>query len=296
MRSDGSLWNNFLGYDLQLFDVSDYEIIQIICSSRYASGDTLGVAFYDELELNTSNFIWGISLDELSRSFKKYLYIPKGSKYVVICDRTDYLTNWTINKIELGNSRIEENVVEIACWGDSITAGTATPNYPTWLQKLLNTTVINLGCGSAWIQDISARQGGVPALIYDEVVVPTTTEPFEMDYNNAFNAYQSSKFQLAPRYDINNSELAYNPVTINGVKFNFKFSYNNGVVLNVNRIEEGKSFTIKRGTPIYPNSIGMYRGLFNVFLWGPIILRDIIQTYQLIQKQLYRITMIVYLC
>lgn len=268
MRSDGSLWNNFLGYDLQLFDVSDYEIIQIICSSRYASGDTLGVAFYDELELNTSNFIWGISLDELSRSFKKYLYIPKGSKYVVICDRTDYLTNWTINKIELGNSRIEENVVEIACWGDSITAGTATPNYPTWLQKLLNTTVINLGCGSAWIQDISARQGGVPALIYDEVVVPTTTEPFEMDYNNAFNAYQSSKFQLAPRYDINNSELAYNPVTINGVKFNFKFSYNNGVVLNVNRIEEGKSFTIKRGTPIYPNSIGMYRGLFNVFFMG----------------------------
>ena len=136
------------------------------------------------------------------------------------------------------------------------------------MQKLLNTTVINLGCGSAWIQDISARQGGVPALIFSEVSVPSSTEPFAMDYNNVYNAYQSKKFQLAPRYQIENAELAYNPVIIDNVEFNFKFSYDNGVKLHISRLVGGKEFTIRKGTPIYPNSISKYRDWFNVFFMG----------------------------
>ena len=269
MRNDGSLWNNFNDHNLQLYAVSDIDIIQVVCAEIKASGKTLAFAFYKESEITVGNFIWGISYNDLGRrDLNDYLYVPRGAKYLVICDRNDFLPKWTINKIELGNSRIEENVVEIACWGDSITAGTATPNYPTWLQKLLNTTVINLGCGSAWIQDISARQGGVPALILSEVSVPSTTEPFAMDYKNVYNAYQSKEFQLAPRYHIENAELAYNPVIIDNVEFNFKFSYDNGVKLHISRLVGGKEFTIRKGTPIYPNSISKYRDWFNVFFMG----------------------------
>ena len=269
MRADGSLWSNFADHNLQLYAVSDIDIIRVECAEIKASGKTLAFAFYKESEITVGNFIWGISYDDLGRrDLNDYLYVPQGAKYLVICDRNDFLPTWTINKIELGDSRIEENVVEIACWGDSITAGTATPNYPTWLQKLLNTTVINLGCGSAWIQDISARQGGVPALILSEVSVPSTTEPFAMDYNNVYNAYQSKEFQLAPRYQIENAELAYNPVIIDNVEFNFKFSYDNGVKLHISRLVGGKEFTIRKGTPIYPNSISKYRDWFNVFFMG----------------------------
>ena len=269
MRYDGSLWSNFADHNLQLYAVSDIDIIRVECAEIKASGKTLAFAFYKESEITVGNFIWGISYNDLGRrDLNDYLYVPQGAKYLVICDRNDFLPSWTINKIVLGNSRIEENVVEIACWGDSITAGTATPNYPTWLQKLLNTTVINLGCGSAWIQDISARQGGVPALILSEVSVPSTTEPFAMDYNNVYNAYQSKEFQLAPRYQIENAELAYNPVIIDNVEFNFKFSYDNGVKLHISRLVGGKEFTIRKGTPIYPNSISKYRDWFNVFFMG----------------------------
>ena len=269
MRADGSLWSNFADHNLQLYAVSDIDIIRVECAEIKASGKTLAFAFYKGSEITVGNFIWGISYQDLSRRYlNDYLYVPQGAKYLVICDRNDFLPTWTINKIELGNSRIEENAEKIVCWGDSITAGTTTPNYPTWLQKLLNTTVINLGCGSAWIQDISARQGGVPALIFSEVSVPSSTEPFAMDYNNVYNAYQSKKFQLAPRYQIENAELAYNPVIIDNVEFNFKFSYDNGVKLHISRLVGGKEFTIRKGTPIYPNSISKYRDWFNVFFMG----------------------------
>ena len=269
MRDDGSLWSNFADHNLQLYAVSDIDIIRVECAEIKASGKTLAFAFYKGSEITVGNFIWGISYQDLSRRYlNDYLYVPQGAKYLVICDRNDFLPTWTINKIELGNSRIEENAEKIVCWGDSITAGTTTPNYPTWLQKLLNTTVINLGCGSAWIQDISARQGGVPALIFSEVSVPSSTEPFAMDYNNVYNAYQSKKFQLAPRYQIENAELAYNPVIIDNVEFNFKFSYDNGVKLHISRLVGGKEFTIRKGTPIYPNSISKYRDWFNVFFMG----------------------------
>ena len=260
---------NYPNYNVHIFAVSDIDIIQVECAEIKASGKSLAFAFYKGSEITVGNFIWGISYQDLGRRYlNDYLYVPQGAKYLVICDRNDFLPTWTINKIELGDSKIEENTKKIVCWGDSITAGTTTPNYPTWLQKLLNTTVINLGCGSAWIQDISARQGGVPALIFSEVSVPSTTEPFAMDYNNVYNAYQSKKFQLAPRYQIENAELAYNPVIIDNVEFNFKFSYDNGVKLHISRLVGGKEFTIRKGTPIYPNSISKYRDWFNVFFMG----------------------------
>ena len=162
-----------------------------------------------------------------------------------------------------GNNIIKEpeiTPITVACWGDSITAGPTNLNYPQWLQTLLgdNYTVHNLGCGSAWLQDISARFGGVLARLANDITVPADTSEFEIPYNSVYNKYQTSGFQLAPRYNMNNAMKAFNPVIMGEEEFIFRFYYENDVKLAIKRVNEGSEMTLKKGTFIIPFSTKSY--------------------------------------
>lgn len=287
--------SSYSDYGIHVFDVEGLSKINIKKTEAYASGSSYAFAFYTATNFENRGSIIansGMTFNQIISTYGGALFdddfdVPAGAKYLAVCEALTVINsikaykyvNSNVSRIDVFETSVEEiqesiqfdSEKTIVCWGDSITAGTTLPNYPSWLQTLLgdNYKVENLGVGSAGIQDISARQGGVPALLKDDVVIPADITPFSMAVNNAYNIYQNSKFNLTAIYNIENAHKAYNPVIIDGVEMNFTFTNNNGtLLLSVNRITAGNSFTAKSGTPIYPNAAGKYSDNFAIFFMG----------------------------
>ena len=184
-------------------------------------------------------------------------------------------TAYNFYEVALQGSKIPQEIARktdlvssknIACFGDSITADV----YPTNLLGLLGNgyNVVNNGCSSAWLQDISARFGGVPALLLNDLAIPAGTTPFVLSGIN--NKYQTGSFQIAPRYNLDRAQAAYSPLTIDNEDFNMVLTESGGVVTaTLSRVSAGTAFTIKAGTKIYPASLTKWRnGYTPVFFMG----------------------------
>ena len=257
------------------------EFIPVLPSTNYyLSNSGNGYrAYYDANKVYISGTEFGYTIG--------ILYTTPANAYFIRVTCTDAFINTT--QLELGSvataynfyevalqgSKIPQEIARktdlvssknIACFGDSITADV----YPTNLLGLLGNgyNVVNNGCGSAWLQDISARFGGVPALLLNDLAIPAGTTSFVLSGIN--NKYQTGSFQIAPRYNLDRAQAAYSPLTIDNEDFNMVLTESGGVVTaTLSRVSAGTAFTIKAGTKIYPASLTKWRnGYIPVFFMG----------------------------
>jgi lysophospholipase L1-like esterase len=257
------------------------EFIPVLPSTNYyLSNSGNGYrAYYDANKVYISGTEFGYTVG--------ILYTTPANAYFIRVTCTDAFINTT--QLELGSvataynfyevalqgSKIPQEIARktdlvssknIACFGDSITADV----YPTNLLGLLGNgyNVVNNGCGSAWVQDISARFGGVPALLLNDLAIPAGTTPFVLSGIN--NKYQTGSFQIAPIYNLDRAQSAYSPLTIDNEDFNMVLTESGGVVTaTLSRVTAGTAFTIKAGTKIHPASLTKWRnGYIPVFFMG----------------------------
>lgn len=268
------------GFTTRVFDVANIERVKIQLASQAATGAN-AFAFYSVTSgFSASNFILGMTFaDFLAKGSITEELIPNGAVRLLVCEFDNKIAGYTItgfvrdfdnNKIDGLDNRVtvleDVNSKNIACFGDSITASSYPSNLVTILGPGYN--VINNGVGSAWIQDISARFGGVPALLLNDLSIPSGTTPFVLSGIN--NKYQAGSFQIAPKYNLDRAQDAYSPLTIDNEDFNMVLTESGGVVTaTLTRVTAGTAFTIKAGTKIYPASISKWRnGYTPIFFMG----------------------------
>ena len=268
---------------IRVFDLTNIKSVRIQLANLVASG-AHAFAFYSVTTgFSSANYISGMSFTAFLAAGKDVTVdVPEGALRLLICEFNENISTYTItgyfaaSRMDNFDERIiaiEEIVNDnvVACRGDSITAAT----YPTNLQNLLGTkySVQNLGVGSAWIQDIAARQGGVPFLLLNDLEIPAdNTTEITIPPTGVFNKYQSSGTQIAPIFNLATAMLEYSPCMIDNEEFIMTLTNpGSGYSANVTirRVSAGNAFTIKAGTPIYPNSIKIYRNvLATVFFMG----------------------------
>jgi hypothetical protein len=281
----GSL-NTNSSFKIRVFDLTNIAEVRVQLGTLGASGAN-AFAFYSATSaFGISNYMSGTTFATLSNNGKDMtVVVPAGALRLLICEFNANIATYTItgyvysSVIANHEERITElenkiGVKNIICRGDSITAGTAG-SYPGSLQTLLgaNYSVVNLGVGSAHIQDISARQGGVPFLLLNDLAIPAdNTTQVSVPSSGVFNKYQSSGiYQIAPRFNIASSILDYSPCMIDNEEFVMTLTDpGSGIAtVTIRRVTAGDAFTIKAGTPIYPNSLKVYRDvLATVFFMG----------------------------
>ena len=88
------------------------------------------------------------------------------------------------------NNQIEN--MNIACWGDSLTAGAGGngTTYPEILQQLIgnSVTVTNLGVGGENSSNIAMRQGGI-SIYVNAFTIPASTDRVEINITSENNSY-----------------------------------------------------------------------------------------------------------
>ena len=271
-------------FKTRIFDLSNLDSqVKVQLGTLVASGAN-AFAFYSVTTgFSPSNYISGMTFTNfLSAGKDVTVAIPINALRLLVCEFNANIGTYTItgyvpsSRLDSFDERITDlegstNNNVIVCRGDSITAA----SYPTNLQTLIgvNYSVQNMGVGSAWIQDISARQGGVPFLLLNDLAIPAdnTTET-TIPSTGVYNKYSSSGVQIAPVYDYAKAMLEYSPCMIDNEEFIMTLTApGSGYAANVTirRVNAGNAFTIKAGTPIYPNSLKTYRDvLATVFFMG----------------------------
>lgn len=283
MYTNGILDNNS-NFKTRIFDLTNIKQVRIQLGTLAASGAN-AFSFYSATSgFGSSNYISGTSFTAfLAASRDMTLTVPAGAVRLLVCEFNANISTYIVTGFLLESklddiieriSSIEANTSNmIVCRGDSITAGTDGA-YPTNLQTLLgaNFSVINLGAGSAWIQDIAAKQGGVPFLLLNDLVIPSdnTTET-TVPPTGVYNKYQSTGTQICAPFNLSASRLEYSPCMIDNEEFIMTLTSANGSpgTVSIRRINAGDAFTIKAGTPIYTNSLKVYKDvLASVFFMG----------------------------
>lgn len=107
----------------------------------------------------------------------------------------------------------------VACWGDSITNGQGATDrendtYPATLAKLSGLNVYNMGIGGETQVTIAARQGALDIKLTEDVTIPATCTPVEIDFLGYFKSGELAG-PVVPR---NEAIGGWNPVVINGVE------------------------------------------------------------------------------
>ena len=156
---------------------------------------------------------------------------PTSNTYQVIMDNIDDWVNVYLSS---------DNVVNVSCWGDSLTYGAGSSgisnSYPSVLSKLSNRKlfVSNMGVGGENSTTIAGRQGGIPIYL-NSFIIPSATNPVEISFSN-------DKFQPALQ-----GTAGLNPCEINGIKGNIIYSNEK---YYFTWTEKGKSVTVSDGTKL----------------------------------------------
>lgn len=108
------------------------------------------------------------------------------------------------------NQDIKDNLPQIYCWGDSLTAGAGGKgiNYPTIVSNLTNLKVFNYGVGGEGAKTIAIRQGAIP-LYVESFTIPTDNTKVEV-----------SLFDDDGKIDnlLRQGDSGINPCTIDGIE------------------------------------------------------------------------------
>jgi len=255
------------GYDRQYSSLNGivsskkvYQVLKITTEATYGVGlRAIGTANSANFTVKLNDaYIFRLTkadyLDsELATMINKYAltivnngYAEFYSELTVTEDFKSDLLKEVNGRITAVEDKIENNVKNITCWGDSLTRGVgATISYPSVLQALVgeNVTVINMGVGGENSQTIAARQGGMP-MIVDTFTIPAETTPVTITFKNY------DKNIVTP--GLQHGFIGVNPVTINGVEGNLSVS--NGVY-SFTRSTSGSTVDIDRPSAIITNAM-----------------------------------------
>ena len=143
-----------------------------------------------------------------------------------------------------------ETVTNIACYGDSLTAGagSTTMPYPKQLKTLGKrfVNVVNLGVGGENSKSIAIRQGAIP-IYTDSFTIPADTSAVEIEIKDA----DSQSVFLAGQGD-----AGLNPCYINNVEGTISKS---GDKYYFTRTSSGNSVTVTSGTQIITDGMKNHR-------------------------------------
>lgn len=211
------------------------------------------------------------------------------------------LSNITSRVVALENKEDVVSNILIRAWGDSLTSGAggnilrykdivltsltskgygvsaellrregSTP-YPRVIEKLLNDnekyTIFNQGVGGESINTIISRNGAIPAIFNQDVLLPTNTTDLILVGNRNTNPLKSSydESNITPLIQGNGGNTV-NPMFIEGQECTLSY---NSVESNyyLKRNKAGLATTIKRGTPIIMNGSNIARNTDIAVIW-----------------------------
>lgn len=192
-----------------------------------------------------------------------YMVINKtdGSKEVYNTKEVDSIT--FVDKKKAASLTTKKKIV--MGWGDSLTAGAGGNgvSYPSVLQSLLGKEyqVINVGVGGENITSISARQGGNPMTVTEDVIVPNDGEYADIKLVDYFG----NEIKTLLQGGFNST----NPCLINGHECNIRWT---GDWLGKNGVyqittTDTCSFIMKKNTPIQTNYMRKYRNPYCLLIW-----------------------------
>ena len=135
----------------------------------------------------------------------------------------------------------DENYVNIACWGDSLTvgAGGGSTSYPTVLRSVANNSinVTKLGVGGENSTSIAIRQGGIP-IYTNSFTIPEDKEAVQIQISQS----NGETVRL-----LGQGTNGVNPCYINNVKGTLTRS---GTDYYFTRDDEGNAVKVEEGTQI----------------------------------------------
>lgn len=147
--------------------------------------------------------------------------------------------------------------VPISCWGDSYTIASdySTPSYVAYLSRNAVRLCYNLGVGRGSLEDIAARQGGVP-LIVAPMDIPARMNYVEIAITNDYGH--------VPNIDFDKNS-GFNPCKITGIEgiiSNFYGTY------KFTRSKSGFEQIVLEPTPVYTKAMELRRDDITVFFIG----------------------------
>ncbi len=158
--------------------------------------------------------------------------------------------NEKATKERLKQEKIKDSLPSIACWGDSLTAGTGGDGttYPNTLAKLTGLTVYNMGVGGETSNTIACRQGA-RQMIVNNITIPSTTNKIEVGtYNNFYDNFGKI---IAP---LRQGDGGINICSIAGIEGKLSITQKDAIskdtVYYFERLKAGEEVSIKEPTPI----------------------------------------------
>lgn len=144
-----------------------------------------------------------------------------------------------------------EKIIDIACWGDSLTVGSGGngTSYVNYLKTNLVGRLVNpiqLGIGGEKANAIAMRQGGLKTFA-DTFTIPSDTNPVEITLKDEYGNLVTT---LA-----NEETISLNPCYIKGIEGKI---YNSNGKTYFKRNTSGQEKTIEDNTPITTNSMIKY--------------------------------------
>lgn len=156
--------------------------------------------------------------------------------------------------VQKSNAEIEQQMPGIVCWGDSLTAGAGGNGitYPLALESLIREKienvvipVVNMGVGGESSITIAGRNGAIPYVLSEDLIVPADNTPVDIYFTSAGGQ------KVAP---LRQGQAGVNPVIIGGIEGTLSVIQESYVskeyFYQFTRSVSGESKTIPSGTQI----------------------------------------------
>ncbi len=196
----------------------------------------------------------------------KFIFKEPPPEDITPKDFTEYSHENDFNKNVYGEAQTPnmENIpadpsepTPISCWGDSYTiaADYSTPSYVAYLSKNAVRLCYNLGVNQGSIEDIAARQGGVPLYVapFD---IPAKVEYREIAVSNSYG--------YEPNIDFDKNS-GFNPCKINGIEGILSQFYG---TYKFTRLASGFEDIILEPTPVVTKAMELRKNDITIFFIG----------------------------
>jgi len=259
------------------FEVKKYAVIEgdYYKIDSYNDGDIAVYAFYSDIGLTTL-----VELGEVFvgvDSFNGIIKVPTGATYLGTTTRTGasqwYTNTYVQNNVDVDLTIINETLSDLSnkiinAYGDSLTfgAGGGGTTYLNVLEGLLGSdySYNNLGVGGETSQTIGFRQGGIPALLDNNVSLPADTSKVAIGTTN--DSGLISVWNGLTVKPLQQTTTILNPVYIDNIECTL--SYDGGTTYNLRRVTAGTARTLYAGETVYTINQSEYNNGVSIIYVG----------------------------
>ncbi len=270
--SNTGVLSSLSNFEVKKYAVTEGDYYKI---DSYNNGNIAVYAFYSDSGLTT--------LVELGQvfagvdSFNGIIKVPTGATYLGTTTRTSdsqwYTNTYVQNNVDVDLTIINETLSDLSnkiinAYGDSLTfgAGGGGTTYLTVLEGLLGSdySYNNLGVGGETSQTIGFRQGGIPALLENNVSLPADTSKVAIGTTN--DSGLISVWNGLTVKPLQQTTTVLNPVYIDNIECTL--SYDGGTTYNLNRVTAGTARTLYAGETVYTINQSEYNNGVSIIYVG----------------------------